>query len=134
MLTQTFKKSDKEIAEKVDINEGDEVHNREIIVHKHGHPLMYALSYIPKSRCSEAVIEDLIEEKLVLSRIIYRHEIETFRKITNISIEKPTPTLKELFHTSEDMLTREYITKHNGEIFIWTKESYPLSYFTDKIR
>ena len=132
-LRQRFEKATKEVAEKVDINEGDEVHHREIIVHKHGQPLMYALSYLPKSRCSEGVIEDLIEEKLVIGRIIRKHRIETYREITNISIEKATPMLKELFQTNEDMLLREYIMMHDGEIFVWTKEAYPISYFTDEV-
>ena len=132
-LKQRFEKADQEIAEKVGVNEGDEVHHREIIVHKHGQPLMHALSYLPKSRCSEGVIEDLVGERLVLGRIIRKHRIETFREITDISIEKATPMLKELFQTNEDMLTREYIMIHDGEIFVWTKESYPLSYFTDEV-
>lgn len=132
-LRQHFEKANKEIAGKVEVNEGDEVHHREIIVHKHGLPLMYALSYLPKSRCSDGVIEDLVGEKLVIGRIIRKHRIETFREITNISIEKATPTLKELFQTNEKMLTREYIMIHNGKIFLWTKESYPISYFTDEV-
>lgn len=132
-LRQHFKKANKEIAEKVEVNEGDEVHHREIIVHKHGLPLMYALSYLPKSRCSDGIIEDLVGEKLVIGRIIRKHRIETFREITNISIEKATPTLKELFQTNEMMLTREYIMIHDGKIFLWTKESYPISYFTDEV-
>ena len=132
-LRQQFEKATKEVAEKVDIDEGDEVHHREIIVHKHGQPLMYALSYLPKSRCSEGIIEDLVGEKLVIGRIIRKHRIETFREITNISIEKATPMLKELFQTNEDMLSREYIMIHDGKIIIWTKESYPLNYFTDEV-
>lgn len=132
-LKQRFEKANEETAKKVGVNEGDEVHHREIIVHKHGRPLMYALSHLPKSRCSEEMIEDLVEEKLVLGTIIFKHRIETFREITDISIEKPSPTLKELFQTDEDMLTREYTMTHNGEILIWTKEAYPISYFTDKI-
>ena len=35
----------------------------------------------------------------------------------------------DLFKTDEDMLTREYIMIHKGEVIIWTKEAYPLSYF-----
>lgn len=131
ILNQHFEKANKDLADRLDINEGDEIHCREIIAHKHGRPLIYALSYIPKSRCSEEVIEDLVGEKLVLGRIIYNHEIETFRKITNISIEKPTPLLKELFKTNADMLSREYIMKKDGKIFIWTKESYPLNFYND---
>ena len=35
-LKQRFEKADKDVAEKVEVEEGEEVHHREIIVHKHG--------------------------------------------------------------------------------------------------
>lgn len=131
MLGQSFKKADKNLAELLELDEGEEIDYREVIVHKNGRPLTYALSYIPKSRCNDEVIEDLLKEKLTTGKIIYKHGIEILLKITNISIEKPTPTLKELFKTDEDMLTREYVMVHHGKIVIWTKESYPISFFTE---
>ena len=50
-----------------------------------------------------------------------------------VYIEKPDATLKELFKTSEDFITRNYIVIENDEITIWTKESFPISYFSDKM-
>lgn len=129
MLDQHVKKADKDIADVLNINEGDEVDYREVIVHKHGRPLVYALSIVPLSRCSENVVKDLQEEKLTTGNIIRKYKIETLRDITRIDIEKPTSILEDLFKTSEDMLTREYVIIQHGEIKIWTKESYPLSYF-----
>lgn len=132
MLDQHFENADKRISELVNIPEGDKIDYRESIVHKNGRPLVYGLSYIPASRCNKAIIVDLLEEKLTIGRIIEKHEHETIRKINRISIEKATPTLKELFNTNEDMLTKEYTLIHDNNIIIWTKESYPLSYFKEK--
>jgi chorismate-pyruvate lyase len=129
MLDQHFEKSDERIADLLKISEGDQIDYREVIVHKNGRPLVYALSYIPTSRITERIMEDLQEERLTTGKIIDKNHIETIRVIKNISIEKPTATQTELFKTQEDMLTREYIMFHDKKVVIWTKESYPLSYF-----
>ena len=110
---------------------GEEIDYREVIVYKNGRPLVYTLSYIPTSRCSEQIFEDLMNERLTTGRILDKNVIETFITIKNISIEKPSPTLKELFKTDEYMLCRDYLITHNNEIGIWTKEAYPLSYFKE---
>ena len=129
VLRQRFEKADESTANLLDIDKGDEVDIRELIVHKNGRPLVYALSFIPKSNLTEEIIEDLFEERLTTGQIIYKHKIEVLLETTKISIEKPTPTLKELFKTDEEMLSREYIMIHDGKIVIWTKESYPISFF-----
>lgn len=131
MLNQCIKKADENIATVLDINEGDKVDFREVIVHKHGRPLVYAMSYVPLERCSKEVVDDLKNEKLTTGNIIRKYKIETLRNINCISIEKPTPMLKDLFKTDCDMLTREYVIIQHGKIKIWTKESYPLNYFKD---
>lgn len=129
VLRQRFEKADKPIAEMLSIDEGDDVICREIIVHKNGRPLVHALSYIPKSRLTGPIIEDLFKERMTTNQIIYKHGIEVLLKTCKISIEDPTLTDEELFKTDEELLTREYVMMHNKEIVIWTKESYPISFF-----
>lgn len=131
ILDQKFKQADEEIAELLDIPENNDVYYREVIVHKHGHPLVYAASYIPTCRCSNEIIKDLLENRLTTDKIIHKHNRETIRKITKISIERSSPTFEELFKTNERLLTREYIMINNGKIIIFTKEAYPLSYFRE---
>ena len=131
MLDQHYEKADRRIADLVNIAEGDEIDYREVIIHKNGRPLVYVLSYIPTSRCTEGILEDLKGEVLTTGKIIDKNNIETMRIIKRIDVEKPTPILKELFKTDEDMLTREYVMEHDKKIVIWTKESYPLSYFRE---
>ena len=60
---------------------------------------------------------------------IEKNDMETYIRINKISIEKPTPTMEELFKTNQHMLSREYVMTHKKEVVIWTKESCPLSYF-----
>ena len=129
VLGQRIEKANEDIAEKVEINAGDEVDIREVILHKHGRPMVYGLSYIPKDRCSNTVIEELLSENITTGRILLQHEIETITKIDKIYLEKPDAKLQGLFHSEGDMLTREYILIHKKNVVIWSKESYPLSYY-----
>lgn len=129
IIEQRITEADKETAEKLEINEGDEIDLREVIVHKNGRPLLYAKSYIPKERCSDKIIEDLFKEKSTTNRILITHNIETRREIMKFSIEEPTPLISSLFNSTEDLLTREYVMIHKEKVIIWTKEAYPLSHF-----
>lgn len=131
VLDQHMEKADESIAEKLEINVGDEVDIREVILHKHGRPLAYGLSYIPKDRCSNTVIEKLLKEDKSTGRIMLEHEIETITKVDKISIEKPDAQLQNLFHTTEDMLVRDYIMIHKKNRVIWSEEAYPISYFKE---
>ena len=131
ILDQHIEKANEDIAEKLDINVGDEIDLREVVLHKHGRPLVYGLSYIPKDRCSNTVIEKLLKEDQTTGRIMLEHEIETRTKVINITLEKPDAIIQNMFHTTEDMLTREYVLIHKKNIVIWSKEVYPISYFKE---
>lgn len=131
ILDQHLTKADESVAEKLEINVGDDIDLREVIIHKHGRPLVYGLSYIPKDRCSNTVIEKLLKEDQTTGRIMLDHEIETITKVDKIYLEKPDEKLQNLFHTTEDMLAREYVLIHKKNIVIWSKEAYPISYFKE---
>lgn len=130
-LDQHFEDADKEHAQLVNVGEGEEINYREVIMHKDGKPLIYAISHIPLSRCSRDVCADLIRADIPIGRILKNYNIESRREINNIFIEKPNDTLKELFNTDEDMLARDYVIINNDEILMWIKESFPISYFTE---
>ena len=131
ILDQHIEKAEEDVAEKLEINEGEEIDYREVIISKHGRPLSYALSFIPKERCSDTVIDKLLKEDQTTGRIILEHEIEKINIVDKIYIEKPDATLQSLFHTSEDFLARESVLIHNKHIVLWCKESYPISYFKE---
>lgn len=128
MLDQHLEESPKS-SKIIGIEKGEKIIYREAIVHKRGRPLVHVTSVIPTARCGKETFEELLEEKLTTGKILDKHNHETLRRITKISIEPPNSALQDLFKTNEDFLTREYIMVHNGKVLIWTRESYPLSYF-----
>ncbi len=128
-IDQHFEDADESHAKLVNVSEGDEINFREVIMHKNGRPLIYAISHIPLSRCSNEICADLIRADIPIGRILKNYHIESRREINNITIEKPNDILKELFKTEEDMLARDYVIINNDEILMWIKEVFPISYF-----
>lgn len=128
-LDQHFEDADTDHAKLVNVDEGEEINFREVIMHKDGKPLIYAISHIPLSRCSREVCADLIRADIPIGRILKNYNIESRREVNNIFIEKPNDTLKKLFNTDEDMLARDYVIINNDEILMWIKEVFPESYF-----
>ena len=130
-LDQHFEDADKDHAKLVNVDEGEEINYREVIMHRDGKPLIYAISHIPLSRCTKDVCADLIRADIPIGRILKNYHIESRREIKNIWIEKPNETLKELFGTDEDMLARYYVIINQDRILMWIKEVFPISYFTE---
>ncbi|WP_292601460.1 chorismate--pyruvate lyase family protein [Methanobrevibacter sp. UBA212] len=132
-LSRHFEKANQDTSELVNIDEGEEINYREVIIHRREQPLIYALSLIVLDRCKEEARQDIIDGEIPLGKVLKKHKVESRREIQHIYIEKPDATLRELFKTSEDFITRNYIVIENDEITIWTKESFPISYFSDKM-
>lgn len=132
-LDQHFENADERKAEMLSICEGDEVHYREVIIFGRGKPMIYALSHIPMSRCRKEACEDIVKGKMPIGRILKKYKIESRREINQIYIEEPTAMLKELFKTEENFVSRDYIVIENEQIIMWTKESFPISYFKKEI-
>lgn len=130
-LDQHFENADEEHAKLVNVEPGEEINFREVIMHKDDEPFIYAISHIPLSRCSEGVCSDLIRADIPIGRILKNYQIESRREVRNIGIEKPNDKLKELFGTDADMLTRDYVIISNNEILMWIKEMFPITKFTE---
>jgi len=130
-LDQHFEKADEEHAKLVNVNAGDEINFREVIMHKGGKPLIYAISHVPLGRCSEEICSDLLRADIPIGRILKNYKIESRREVNNIFIEKPNEKLQDLFKTNEDFLARDYVIISNDEILMWIKEMFPVSYFTE---
>ncbi len=130
-LDQHFGKAEEKHAKLVNVNEGNEINFREVIMHKGGKPLIYAISHVPLARCSEEICSDLLRADIPIGRILKNYHIESRREVNRIFIEKPDAKLKELFKTDEDFLARDYVIIHDDEILMWIKEMFPVSYFTE---
>jgi chorismate-pyruvate lyase len=130
-LEQHFEEANKEQAKLVNVPIGETINFREVIMHKDGKPLIYAISHIPLSRCNNEICSDLIRADIPIGRILKNYEIESRREIRNIDIEKPNDRLKEIFCTDEDMLVRDYVIINCDDILMWIKEAFPISHFTE---
>ncbi|WP_461462032.1 chorismate--pyruvate lyase family protein [Methanobrevibacter sp.] len=132
-IEQHIEKASKEVAEHLNIKEGNEVASRIILMHKGNKPLIHALSYIPLERLSEDMELDLRSGEIPIGRILKKYQVESRREIKNIHIEKPNKFIKEIFNTDEDVLTRDYDIIKDGKIFMWIEEIFPVSYFNENI-
>ena len=130
-IDQHFGIADESHAKLVNVNAGDEINFREVIMHKGKQPLIYAISHVPLGRCSEEICSDLLRADIPIGRILKNYKIESRREINNIYIEKPNEMLKDLYKTDEDFLARDYVIINNNEILMWIKEMFPVSYFTE---
>ena len=130
-LEQHFEEATEESASLVNVDAGDEVNYREIVMHKDEQPLIYAVSYIPLKRLTKEIKEDLVRADIPIGRILKKYNIESRREINVIQIEKPSEKLKELYNTEEDFLARDYTIINKGEILMWIKEFFPVNYFTE---
>ncbi len=130
-LEQHFEEATEENAKLVNVDVGDEVNFREIVMHKDDQPLIYAKSYIPLKRLTAEVKEDLTRADIPIGRILKKYDFETRREINIIKIEKANETLIDLYNTNEDFLARDYTIIKDGEILMWIKEYFPVSYFTE---
>ena len=130
-LEQHFEEATEESAPLVNVDVGDEVNYREIVMHKDDNPLIYAVSYIPLKRLTKGIKNDLIRADTPIGRILKNYNVESRREINVIQIEKASDKLKELYKTEEDFLTRDYTIINNGEILMWIKEFFPINYFTE---
>ena len=130
-LEQHFEEATEESASLVNVDVGDEVNYREIVMHKDEQPLIYAVSYIPLKRLTKEMKDDLVRADIPIGRILKKYNAETRREINTIQIEKPSDKLKELYNTEEDFLARDYTIIMNGEILMWIKEFFPINYFTE---
>jgi len=129
-LVQEFVPADKEMAENLDIEEGETVNYRVVVI-KSNQPLIYALSMVPLKRLDNDFKEDLIRADIPIGRILKKHNIESRREIKSIYMEDANEELADIFKTTSPMLSRTYNIIHHGEILIWLKETFPYSLFRE---
>src|SRR5574344_416988 len=101
-------------------------------MHNNNKPLIYAISYIPLKRLHDNFKSDLIRADIPIGRILRKYNMESRREIKTIEVEKSNKKLEKIYGTSEDILTRTYTIIHKGEILMWIKEFFPITYFIEK--
>lgn len=129
-LVQEFREADKEAASLLDIDEGDTINYRVVVI-EGKEPLIYAISMIPVDRLNNEFKEDIIRADIPIGRILKKHNIESRREIKSVSVEQSTPEMAEIFKNNTSMLTRTYNIIHKDQILIWLMETFPYSMFQD---
>lgn len=132
-LEQHVEESSEENAKLINTEPGEDMNYREIIMHKDGLPLIYAVSYIPLKRLTDGIRDDLTKADIPIGRILKKHEIESRREINEIRIEEASDRLKEIYKTDADFFSRDYVIIHKGEILMWIKEYFPVTHFCGDI-
>lgn len=118
--------ADKEIAQLVNIDEGDEVNYRVVNLKAGEDVVAHALSYTPLKRLQESFREDLLKADLPIGKIIQKHKLEVRREINWGKIDKNELTIFNI--PKEDrILSRNYRIIHNGEVLINITEYFPCS-------
>jgi chorismate-pyruvate lyase len=129
-LAQEFRKADEEAAALLDIEVGDTINYRVVVIEGQC-PLIYAISMIPLERLNNDFKEDLIRADIPIGRILRKHNIESRREIKSVSLEEPGPKMVEIFKTDTPMLKRTYNIIHKDQILVWLMETFPHSLFKD---
>ena len=129
-LLQEFHKADKFMAELLDIDEGEEVNYRVVIIRRKDEPLIYASSYTPIKRLTKEFKEDLIRADIPIGRILKKHKIESRREVQAVEVKTTNKELTKIFGTEVDLLSRKYNIIHKDNILISIEETFPISSFT----
>lgn len=129
-LVQEFIPADEEMAKNLDIEEGETVNYRVVVI-RSNEPLIYAMSLVPLKRLDNDFKEDLIRADIPIGRILKKHNIESRREIKSVYVEDVNEELSDIFKTTSPMLSRTYNIIHHDEILIWLKETFPYSLFRE---
>ncbi|OPY23765.1 MAG: Chorismate pyruvate-lyase [Methanobacterium sp. PtaU1.Bin242] len=129
-LVQEFIPADEEMAKNLDIEKGETVNYRVVVI-RSNEPLIYAMSLVPLKRLDNDFKEDLIRADIPIGRILKKHNIESRREIKSVYVEDVNEVLSDIFKTTSPMLSRTYNIIHHDEILIWLKETFPYSLFRE---
>ncbi len=131
-LIQEFKEADDIQAQDLDINKGDIINYRTVVMsHNPEEPLIHAVSLTPIDKLTNNFKEDLLKADIPIGRILRKYNIESRREVIHIGFEDPDEELKSIFNTDSTMLTRIYNIIYKDEILIQIKETFPYSLFRE---
>jgi beta-ribofuranosylaminobenzene 5'-phosphate synthase len=138
-LSQEVVGAGREIADLLQVKEGDPVNHRVVKIEGEGtpaSPLIYAVSDTPLDRLSPGFREDLMRADIPIGRILARHQIEARREILDARVIPAGSRHAEIFGTfrKEPILSRRYQIIHQGEPLISIEEQFPYHAFLDERR
>jgi len=131
-LLQQVVRADSERAAALDVEEGDNINYR-IVVLKNGggdRPLIYAESYTPIARLQKEFRYDLMKADIPIGQILTQRKIESRREIRRIETMS-NEELSDLFRVPHDvpMLSRTYDIISHDMVLIRITETFPSTSF-----
>ncbi|MFO7966523.1 MAG: chorismate pyruvate-lyase family protein [Archaeoglobaceae archaeon] len=121
-VEQKIIQADKETAQQLNIEQGDEVNYRVVNLKAGEDIVAHAVSHTPLKRLKEDFREDLMKADLPIGNIINKHQLEVRREINWGRIE-PADSLT--IFDEDRILSRNYSIIHNGDILINITEYFP---------
>ncbi len=130
-VEQRVIKADRDVAELLQINEGDDVNYRVVNLKAGNDVLAHAISFTPLKRLKEEFKEDLMKADMPIGKIMRKYGIEARREIKWDRVERANPKFAKIFGIKEGevVLIRNYNIIHQGEILINITEYFPASKF-----
>ncbi|MBO8179715.1 MAG: DUF98 domain-containing protein [Archaeoglobus sp.] len=129
-LEQRVIRADKELAELLEVNEGDEVNYRVVYLKADGEIYAKAISFTPLKRLENSFKEDLMRADIPIGRIMKKHNIEARREIRWSRVEDADSKLaEELGINDKRVISRNYNIIHRGKVLINITEFFPMERF-----
>jgi len=137
-LVQRVVPADEAVARELQINPGEEVNFRIVLLKKADsrEALVYAVSHTPLKRLESKIKDDLTKADIPIGVILKKHRIESRRDITSTAFLSADPEHCRAFgvFAREIMLTRSYQIIRHGRPLIAIKETFPYNSFRDEQR
>jgi beta-ribofuranosylaminobenzene 5'-phosphate synthase len=131
-MLQQVVKADTERAATLDVEEGDNVNYRVVVLKNDDSdkPLIYAESYTPVARLQQGLRHDLMKADIPIGRIMTERKIESRREIRDIEIVS-NEELCELFGVPDTVLflSRTYDIIRHDMVLMHIKETFPCTSF-----
>lgn len=129
-LEQRIVKADRDIAELLEIDEGEEVNYRVVYLKAGGEIYAKAISYTPIKRLENSFKEDLMRADIPIGKIMKKHGIEARREIRwGKIVEVDEETAKEFGIKLRQLIARNYNIIHKGKVLINITEFFPVEKF-----
>ncbi len=119
-MEQRIVKADRDVAEILKIDEGDDVNYRVVEIISAGKVFAKAVSYTPIKRLEERFKDDLLKADIPIGEIIRRHKMEVRREIRWARV---------CDYEGRKALIRNYDIIHNNEILINITEVFPFEVY-----
>lgn len=108
-LKQKTVSSNDALANELNVNSGEELNEREVILLAGNEPVVYAKSYAVISRLGDDAGNDILKTDIPIGKILRRHKLETHREIMEIGFKHDEKIAGILKLNNDKILWRSYV-------------------------